>query len=63
MFAKEVRKMEEKEKREAAAARMTEEVKKAMENMDTATQERAVGILIGLSANKELIESIKKDSA
>lgn len=29
----------------------------------TAAQERAVGILIGLSANKELIESIKKDSA
>lgn len=55
--------MKEKEKREEKATRMVEEVKKAMENMDTATQERAVGILIGLSANKELIESMKKDSA
>lgn len=55
--------MEDKERREETAVHLAAELKKAMESMDEARAERAIGILIGLSANKELIESMKKDSA
>jgi DNA integrity scanning protein DisA with diadenylate cyclase activity len=60
---KEVTEMEEKERREETAVHLAAELKKAMESMDEARAERAIGILIGLSANKELLEDMKKDSA
>lgn len=55
--------MEDKERREETAVHLAAELKKAMECMDEAKAERAIGILIGLSANKELLEELKKESA
>lgn len=61
--SKEVTEMEEKERREETAVHLAAELKKAMESMDEARAERAIGILIGLSANKELLAELKKESA
>lgn len=61
--SKEVTEMEDKERREETAVHLAAELKKAMESMDEAKAERAIGILIGLSANKELLEELKKESA
>lgn len=55
--------MEEKERREETAVHLAAELKRAMESMDEAKAERAIGILIGLSANRELLEELKKESA
>lgn len=62
-FSKEVTEMEDKERREETAVHLAAELKKAMESMDEARAERAIGILIGLSANKELLAELKKESA
>lgn len=61
--SKEVTEMEEKERREETAIHLAAELKKAMESMDESKAERAIGILIGLSANRELLEELKKESA
>lgn len=61
--SKEVTEMEDKERREETAVHLAAELKKAMESMDEAKAERAIGILIGLSANRELLEELKKESA
>ena len=61
--SKEVTEMEDKERREETAVHLAAELKKAMESMDEARAERAIGILIGLSANRELLEELKKESA
>lgn len=55
--------MEDKEKRTVAARDMAEEVKKLVVNMDEDKQERAIGVLIGLSINKELLDKLSKSSA
>lgn len=61
--SKEVTEMEDKERREETAVHLAAELKKAMETLDEARAERAIGILIGLSANKELLAELKKESA
>ncbi len=55
--------MEERNKKEQEAIAMATAVKDAMDRMDEKKAERALGILIGLSANKELLDQLKKDSA